>query len=176
MEKNPSRAHLPVAVQTPNLPCLSRAARRPAPELQRWQQPQRRRPDFGLPIVSRHPPHPAGRLMVRRLSSSVRTIIRHFRFGSHPPHSIHPHSIHPSRSSRALFFRCLGPAARDRAGAAKRESLNRRPRPSRPVSSDTSPSPAALDLFLGRHGGTGMTTFARGLNATASTWLRKSSG
>ena len=75
MEKNPWREHLPVAAQTPNLPRLSCAARRPTTELPWWRQPQPRRQSLGIPTVSLHPPHSAGRLKGRRLNSSVRTII-----------------------------------------------------------------------------------------------------
>jgi hypothetical protein len=47
------------------------------------------------------------------LEGSATGINRYFHFSSQPSQR-----IHPSRGSSALFVRCLGPAARDRAGAA----------------------------------------------------------
>jgi hypothetical protein len=56
MAKQSWREHLPAAAQTPNLPCVSRAARFPAPELSQRQQPQRRLLALGLANASRFPP------------------------------------------------------------------------------------------------------------------------
>lgn len=75
MQKLPWGAHLPVVARTLNLPRLSRAVRRRAPELLRWQQPQPTRPDVALPMFSRHPPYSVGPLMGCRLGPSARTII-----------------------------------------------------------------------------------------------------
>ena len=47
------------------------------------------------------------------VEESATGINRYFHFSSQPSQR-----IHPSRGSSALFVRCLGPAARDRAGAA----------------------------------------------------------
>src|SRR5208282_4000041 len=108
MERIPWCANLLVAAQTANLPCLSRAAPRIIPELVRCRQPHRRYPDFGLPIVSRHPRHTGGQLLVRRLSSSLRTIIRDFHFSSDPPRI-----KHPSLGSSSSLLHCLGLVAWD---------------------------------------------------------------
>lgn len=59
---------------------------------------------------------PKQKTVAGQLFSSVRNRhhglpSRNFRFGSQSPHS-----IRPSRNSSALFFRCLGAVARDRAG------------------------------------------------------------
>jgi hypothetical protein len=70
------------------------------------------------------------------LEGSAAGMNRYFHFSSQPSQR-----IHPSRGSSALFVRCLGPAARDRAGAAAMSA----PKPLIAAF----PSPAAVDRFLG---------------------------